>query len=142
VTQVTTEGGDGTIARQATCSCGQLRVRCVGEPVRLSMCHCLECQKRTGSPFSVQARFRHEQISVEGSATEFTRVADSGNSITFRFCPECGSTVYWTGEAFRDVVAVAAGAFADQTFPTPRISVYERHRHPWVNVPDGLEHID
>src|SRR5262245_19009948 len=102
------------ITRHAACSCGQLRVTARGEPVRLSMCHCLECQRRTGSPFGVQARFRRDQVTVEGRATEFTRVGDSGNRITFRFCPECGSTVYWTGEAFPDVVAIAIGAFADQ----------------------------
>jgi hypothetical protein len=130
------------ITRHAVCSCGQLRVTTVGEPVRLSMCHCLECQKRTGSPFSVQARFRREDVTVEGRGTEFTRAADSGNHITFRFCPDCGSTVYWTGESFPDVVAVAAGAFADRSFPAPRISVYERHRHPWVIAPDGMEHFD
>jgi hypothetical protein len=128
------------IARNAACSCGQLRVATVGEPVRLSMCHCLECQKRTGSPFGAQARFRREQVTVEGHATEFARVADCGNTLIFRFCPECGSTVYWTGTALPDVIAVAVGVFADPTFPSPRISVYERRRHAWVSVPDGVEH--
>ena len=91
----------------------------------------------------MQARFRRDQVAIEGRATEFTRIADSGNGITFRFCPECGSTVYWTGTALPDdVIAVAAGAFADQDFPAPRISVYERRRHPWVNAPDGIEHVD
>ena len=142
MTQVTTEGRGGTIARHAACSCGQLRVTTRGEPVRLSICHCLECQKRTGSPFGAQARFRRDQVTVEGRATEFTRIADSGNHLIFRFCPECGSTVYWTNEGLPDVVAVAAGAFADRAFPAPRISVYERHRHPWVSVPDGAEHVD
>jgi hypothetical protein len=130
--------------REASCSCGQLRVRCAGEPVRLSICHCLECQKRTGSPFGVQARFRREQVMMEGKATEFERVGDQGNHITFRFCPECGSTLYWTLDGFPDIVAVAIGGFADRDFPTPRISGYERRRHPWVIVPDepGMEHVD
>ena len=131
------------VARQASCSCGQLRVTTEGEPVRLSMCHCLECQKRTGSPFGVQARFRSEQVTgVAGQATEFIRVADSGNRVTFRFCPECGSTIYWTLSAFPDIVAVAVGAFTECAFPPPRISAYERRRHPWVDVPNGVEHID
>jgi hypothetical protein len=38
-------------ARIASCSCGQLHLTCTGEPGRVSMCHCLECQKRTGSVF-------------------------------------------------------------------------------------------
>jgi len=130
--------------RKAACSCGQLRVTCVGEPVRLSMCHCLECQKRTGSPFGVQARFRREQVTMEGRASEFERVGDQGNRITFRFCPECGSTLYCTLDGFPGIVAVAVGGFADRDFPAPRISAYERRRHPWVTVPDepGMEHLD
>jgi hypothetical protein len=129
---------------QASCSCGQLRVTCEGEPVRLSMCHCLECQKRTGSPFRVQARFRREQATIEGEATEFVRIGDEGNRITLRFCPVCGSTVYWTLSGYPDLVAIAVGNFADRDFPAPRISVYERRRHPWMIVPDGpeMQHID
>ena len=140
--EVTSQGERIMTTRHAACSCGQLRVTCVGEPVRLSMCHCLECQKRTGSPFGVQARFHRDQVTIEGRATEFTRIADGGNGITFRFCPECGSTVYWTGEALPDIVAVAVGAFADCAFPAPRVSVYERRRHPWVTMPDGIERVD
>ena len=131
--------------RQASCSCGQLRVTCEGEPVRRSMCHCLECQKRTGSPFGVQARFRREQVTaIEGKATEFERISDEGNRVRFRFCPECGSTLYWTLSDLPDLVAVAVGGFADRDFPAPRISVYESRRHPWVVVPDGpeMEHFD
>jgi hypothetical protein len=58
-------------------------------------------------------------------------VADSGNRLTFNFCPVCGSTVYWKSEAAPDLIAVAVGAFADQTFPAPDYSVWERARHSW-----------
>jgi hypothetical protein len=58
-------------------------------------------------------------------------VADSGNRLTFNFCPVCGSTVYWKSEAAPDLIAVAVGAFADQTFPAPDYSVWERTRHSW-----------
>ena len=112
-------------SRTAACSCGRLRVTCTGEPVRLSICHCLECQKRTGSPFGVQARFDRTQVMIEGMATEFTRVGEQGNVITLRFCPTCGSTVYWTMSTQPDLVAVAVGNFADPTFPVPNFSVFE-----------------
>ena len=128
--------------RIAACSCGQLRVTCTGEPVRLSMCHCLECQTRTGSPFSAQARFKREQVTIEGKATRYERGADSGNRLTFHFCPQCGSTLYWTNDGLPGIVMVALGNFADPGFPAPRISVWERHRHPWVAVPTEIEHID
>ncbi len=104
------------------------------------MCHCLECQKRTGSTFGAQARWPRDQIAIEGRATEFERVADSGNSITFRFCPNCGTTVYYTLGGVPDVVAVTIGAFADPSFPPPKFSVYESRRHAWTGIPKDAEH--
>lgn len=117
-------------SRIASCSCGQLRVTCEGEPVRISICHCLECQKRTGSVFGTQARFPREQVTIEGRATQWTRRGDSGQSATFSFCPVCGSTVCW--EIASGFVGVAVGAFADPSFPPPRVSVYEERQHPWA----------
>jgi hypothetical protein len=105
---------------------------CEGEPVRISICHCLECQKRTGSVFAAQARFPCERVTIEGRATQWTRAGDSGESATFRFCPLCGSTVYWEAGGVPGFVTVAVGAFADPNFPPPHVSVYEERQHPWV----------
>jgi hypothetical protein len=52
--------------RHATCNCGQLRLTIEGEPSRISMCHCLECQRRTGAVISNQARFRREHRILKG----------------------------------------------------------------------------
>jgi hypothetical protein len=48
--------------RRAACSCGQFQLTIEGEPSRISMCHCLECQRRTGAVISNQTRFRREQV--------------------------------------------------------------------------------
>jgi hypothetical protein len=126
--------------RTATCSCGQLRVTVEGEPVRISICHCLECQKRTGSTYGVQARWPASQAAVDGRSSRFVRTGDEGNVITFHFCPDCGSTVYYQLDAIPDIVAIAVGNFADPTFPAPRISVYEDRKHAWVSTPPDAEH--
>jgi hypothetical protein len=120
--------------RTASCSCGQLRLTFEGDPVRVSVCHCTACQQRTGSAFGVQARFRRDQLTrIEGTAKSYVRVADSGGEVPFRFCPECGSTLYW--EALGpEFVAVAVGAFADATFPEPGVSVYEDRQASWVRL--------
>lgn len=131
--------------RKAACSCGEISLVCEGEPVRLSICHCLACQKRTGSVFGAQARYPRGQVKdIRGKASEFVRVAESGNRIAFRFCGSCGSTVWWENSDTPHLIAVAIGAFADPSFPGPRHSVYERTRHAWVKVPDhpGMEHLD
>jgi hypothetical protein len=125
--------------RRAACSCGQLHLSIEGEPARISMCHCLACQRRTGAVISNQARFRREQINISGNATAWMRTAESGNAVTFHFCPSCGSTVYWESEGFPGYVAVAIGNFADPNFPAPTIAVWEESRHAWVSFPfNGL----
>ena len=122
-------------SRTAFCSCGQLHLTCEGEPVRISMCHCLECQRRTGGVLSNQAWFQRQQIiDIAGTSTRFMRSSDSGQTVTFRFCPVCGSTVYWEAERFADWIAVAVGAFADPLFPAPTYSGFERRRHRWVEI--------
>jgi hypothetical protein len=126
--------------RQASCSCEQLRLVAEGEPVRISMCHCLACQRRTGSAFGVQARFPEEHVRVEGRFHEYVRISDEGEERVFSFCPDCGATVFYQSDPER--VAVPIGAFADPTFPPPTISVWEERRHPWVAVPDGAERLD
>ena len=125
--------------RTAACSCGSLTAQCEGEPVRISMCHCEACQRRTGSAFGVQARFPREHVTIAGKASRFARIAESGNTITYGFCPACGSTLFWEGTGFPDLIAVAVGNFADPDFPSPRISVYEGKRHPWAMEPAGLD---
>jgi hypothetical protein len=121
--------------RHAACSCGQLQLKVEGEPVRIAMCHCFECQRRTGAVISNQARFPREQVTVAGQATAWTRKAESGNALTFHFCPTCGSTVYWENAGFPGLVNVAIGNFADPNFPAPNIAVWEESRHPWISLP-------
>lgn len=129
------------LTRIASCSCGQLTAKVTGEPVRISICHCLACQRRTGSVFGEQARFPRENVTVSGSSTEFVRVGDEGPGATFHFCPKCGATVYYELKGSPAFIAIPVGAFADPDFPTPRVSVYEGRKHKWVIPPPEAEHI-
>lgn len=99
------------------------------------MCHCLACQKRTGSAFGIQARWPAERVTIEGRAQEYVRVGDEGSAATFRFCPTCGAIVYWTNDGMPGMIAVPVGAFADPTFPPPTVAVYCVRRHPWAVMP-------
>lgn len=125
--------------RFASCSCGQLKATAHGEPMRISVCHCLSCQQRTGSAFGAQARFPRDQVTLEGQSTQYVRVADSGNQLIFNFCPRCGSTVHYRVEHIPDVIAIPLGAFADPHFPAPKFSVYESRRHTWASIDADVE---
>ena len=129
--------------RVATCRCGSLKAECTGEPVLMSVCHCLECKRRTGSAFSAQARFLAENVKVTGEFSTFARTADSERSLTYRFCPSCGSTVAYQIDILPDFVAIPFGAFGDDQLSAPSYSNYERRKHPWVSISgDGVEHLD
>jgi len=128
--------------RTAACSCGQLKAQVTTEPIRVAVCHCLACQRRTGSVFGAQARFVAEAVTVSGTSKEYVRVGDGGTKSTFRFCPECGATVYYTSEEMHGAVAIPVGAFADPSFPGPTFSVYEERMHSWVQMPMDIEHMD
>jgi hypothetical protein len=122
---------------EAVCSCGQLRAEVDGDPVRVSVCHCLACQRRTGSAFSVQARWPREAVRITGKAREFVRISDDGEEERrFYFCPECGATVYYLTDA--ELVAIPVGALAEPDFPEPSVSVWESRKHAWVTLPDGV----
>jgi len=121
--------------RHAACSCGQLHLTIEGEPSRIGMCSCLACQRRTGAVISNQARFRREQVTFAGKATTWVRTAESGHTMTFHFCPTCGSTVYWENAGFPGTISAAIGNFADPNFPPPTIAVWDESRHPWVALP-------
>jgi hypothetical protein len=127
--------------RVASCSCGQLHLTVNEEPLRVSVCHCLACQRRTGSVFGAQARFRERAVEVSGKSTVYVRVGDEGRKATFHFCPQCGSTVYYRLEGLPGHVAVPVGAFAEPGFPAPSFSVYEERKHPWVGLPAGIERL-
>ena len=129
----------------ASCRCGQLTATATGEPVRVSACHCLSCKKRSGSAFAVQARWPTDKVAIEGRSKTFVKVADSGNSATYHFCPECGSDVHYEidgkfDDKFNGLVAIPVGAFDDPYFLTPKFSVWEQRKHDWVEILGDVEH--
>ena len=129
--------------RTASCRCGQLKATVTGDPVRVSVCHCLNCKKRSGSAFAVQARWPAEQVQVEGSSKTFEKAGDSGNPATFHFCPDCGSDVYYLIDGkFDGLIAIPLSTFDDPFFGSPEYSVYEGRKHDWVEIAGpGIDHI-
>ena len=126
--------------REAACHCGQLRLEAAGEPFAVSLCHCLACQRRTGSAFGIQAGFRRDQVRVTGRFSDFARVSDEADrkEHVFHFCPDCGSQVFYTEPDDPDLVVVSVGSFADPSFPPPTEAGYDSRRHPWVELPGSI----
>lgn len=126
------------ISRNGQCCCGSVTVQAESDPLAISMCHCCDCQRRTGSAFSIHAWFPSEKVSVNGTLRSRSRVADSGRKVRFSFCQECGSTVFLEAELRHGTKGIPVGIFADPNFPQPQTAIFTEHRHSWVVIPEGV----
>jgi hypothetical protein len=126
--------------RKARCHCADIEIECIGEPTKVSMCHCLECQRRTGSAFSVAVFYERENIRlVRGEPRTFERPSASGFPVKFHFCPACGSNLVWEPARLPGRIGVAVGAFADPKFRAPDQSVWTKDKHHWLVLPPSTK---
>lgn len=132
-----------TQTHTAECHCGQVKITCQGEPYPVFMCSCTLCQRRTGSPIHIGAWWPMEDVTMEGETKEFTRsTGEQGVPITFNFCPECGTSIWWGGQTEGEgplvgYYGIAGGCFAEPGFPDVTASLYERSKQPWISAPEG-----
>ncbi|MFL5236938.1 MAG: GFA family protein [Rhizomicrobium sp.] len=126
--------------RTAHCACRQLRVEADGEPLLVSMCHCTECQRRTGSPFGVGAWYPTEKVRIRGETKTFARPVED-RTVTNHFCPNCGGTMLWEASKREGLIAVAVGMFGNPDFPPPNRSIYEDTKHHWIEFATAMEHL-
>ena len=123
---------------RASCQCGAVQVASSVDPDFALACNCVACQKKTGAPFGSGAFFKKADVQISGDAWKYTRNADTGRELTNHFCPNCGTTVYWTLEMRPDHVAVGLGSF-DTKAPGPFRVIWAGMKHDWVEFPDDME---
>ena len=122
---------------KAACQCGRLTAALPGPSPAVVACHCVDCQRRTGSPFGVLAYYPADAVTIAGEAVRYVRNTAMGGTFENFFCPTCGTTVYVRAGKHPAMIGVALGAIADPTYPPPIRSVWEQSRHGWIAMPDG-----
>lgn len=110
--------------RLAECRCGSVRASVSGDPVRVSICHCDACKRRTGSAFGFNATWPESAVSIAGETRRWSRVADSGGEVRYDFCPVCGSTIAYSLDARPGMISLPAGQFIEPDLPAPHAEVY------------------
>lgn len=125
---------------RAECQCGQLRIELPGPATDVVACHCIACQRRSGSPFGVLAQYPADRLVVAGEASRYERSTDEGNTFETFFCPKCGSSVYAKAGKHPALILVALGAIADPSFQAPVRSIWEESMHHWVTIPGDVQH--
>jgi hypothetical protein len=123
--------------RNGQCLCGAVRVELARDPDRVNICHCTDCQRRSGSPFGMAVWLAEGDLAISGETSEFRHLSDKGRELVNRFCPSCGSTICYTAALNPGLIAIPAGLFADPETPPPQRSVFEERRHTWLTVPAG-----
>ena len=125
-------------ALEGGCSCGAVRYRLTSEPLFTHCCHCLNCQRQTGSAFVINLLIeadRVELVAGEPRAVEVPR--DDGSTQTIFRCPACEVAVF--SEYTRPQVRfVRAGTLDDPASVAPDVHIYTRSKLPWVSLPDGV----
>jgi hypothetical protein len=120
---------------RAACQCGSLTVKADVNPDFVILCNCKACQLRTGAPFGVGAYFKIADLSIKGDTNTWARSAQSGRELTNHFCPECGTTLYWTLEMRPEHMGVAIGSF-EGPMPEPLRAIWAEQKLDWVSFPD------
>jgi hypothetical protein len=121
------------------CLCGKVRYSATGDPAFVGVCHCKDCQKFTGSAFSVIIGVPKAALKVEGRLGTYVKTGDSGKAIERRFCPECGSSIADEASALPDVVMLGTGTLDDASWVKPVMQIYCDSAQPWVHLEGQMQ---
>jgi hypothetical protein len=116
------------------CMCGSVTYTSDADPAFVAMCHCKNCQRQTGTAFSVVVGVPADQVQVSGdSLAMFATVGeDHGKDTERHFCSACGSPIYSASEAMPGVMIIKAGTLDDPSWIEPQLEVWGSSAQPWV----------
>jgi hypothetical protein len=124
------------------CVCGAVKLTINGTPVRMAHCHCRDCQRSSGTGHMALAFFNENDVVIEGEARGYGATADSGNTNTRYFCPNCGSRLFSRNSARPGVIGIAVGSVDNSDWFEPGSVVYARSRAPWDHTPEDIPNFD
>ena len=128
--------------REGGCSCGAVRYRLVSEPLFVHCCHCLNCQRQTGSAFVINLLIEAERVEVlAGDPEPVDAPRDDGSVQTIYRCPSCRVAV-WSEYGRRDVWFVRGGTLDEPRSVTPDVHIFTRSKVGWLPLPEAAPAFD
>ncbi len=122
------------------CLCGAVRYSTAAEPAMIAVCHCTDCQKQSGSAFSVNVVVPNDQITMDGETlTRFDVTGASGQTVSRYFCNRCGSPLTTVPEAFGGLAVIKAGTLDDSSWVKPGIQIWCDSAQDWGLLADDLQ---
>jgi hypothetical protein len=130
------------VPREGGCSCGSVRYRLTSEPLFVHCCHCLNCQRQTGSAFVINVLIEADRVELLTGDPEPVDVPrDDGNTQRIFRCPTCQVAVF--SEYGRpEVRFVRAGTLDVPSAVAPDVHIYTRSKVPWIALPDSVPAFD
>lgn len=119
-------------ARSGGCLCGQVRYRFTADPLMVAVCHCRNCQKQSGTAFSIVCVLADTQYSQQGKTTIFQDRGDSGAIVHRHFCAGCGSPIISIADALPGLTIIKAGTLDDPRPWRPSLEAYCDRALPWL----------
>jgi hypothetical protein len=119
------------------CLCGQVRYSARADPAMVAVCHCKNCQKQTGTAFSVVVGIPKSAMSIQGKLKTFHDTGESGERVERNFCPECGSPITSDAAAMPELTFIKAGTLDDTSWLDPKVHVYCDSAQHWTSIPEG-----
>jgi hypothetical protein len=120
------------------CICGAVRYECSAEPVLTGNCHCRDCQKAGGGAFAPALVVPNEALKITGQVKYYDTKADSGNTASRGFCPDCGARLFGKPGAKPQITVILAGSLDDPSWFTPAMDLYTASAQPWDHMNPDL----
>jgi hypothetical protein len=120
------------------CACGAVRYRLTSEPLFVHCCHCLNCQRQTGSAFVVNALIEADRVELlAGEPQPVSVPREAGDDQVIWRCPACWTALY-SSYGRSPVRFVRGGTLDDPASVSPDVHIYTRSKLPWVELPDSV----
>jgi hypothetical protein len=120
------------------CRCGAVRYECSAEPMFPGNCYCRQCQKASGSGHVSAFAVPQEALAITGEVKYFDHRADSGNTASNGFCPECGAAVVGKSSGMPGLVAIKAASLDDPSWFKPGMNIFTASAQPWDSMDPNL----
>lgn len=118
-----------------SCLCGNVQYSTLAEPLMTAVCHCGDCQKQSGSAFSVNVLVPADGFEVEGvSLSSYSSNGGSGLPVRRFFCNNCGSALYSAVTTMPGLFVVKAGTLSDTRALNPALHLWCASAQPWVAI--------
>ena len=124
------------------CLCGAVRITAKGPPLRMAQCHCMDCQRASGTGHMSNASFKEADVEVTGVTASYASTSDSGNTLTRHFCPTCGARLFLYSKARSGFIVMAAGVFDDSSWFEPQAVLYTKRRPTWDITTDTVPNFE